>query len=144
MFVDPLKVQSTSSPPQAEKNQDVWEISSSLGGKYEAQNLLGCTAVFLIECRPTFQRYVLPQSSGRWEPSAKGSYTTSDPFTLDSLIALIMEAARTSETSVDIQLRTQQYIPEDSELQSECSTPEFDITPAQLLNAKHVIILELM
>jgi hypothetical protein len=25
----------------------------------EAQNLLGCTAVFLIECRPTFQRYVL-------------------------------------------------------------------------------------
>jgi hypothetical protein len=28
----------------------------------------------------------------------------------------MMEAARTSETSVDIQLRTQQYIPEDSEL----------------------------
>jgi hypothetical protein len=26
------------------------------------------------------------------------------------------EAARTSETSVDIQLRTRQYIPEDSEL----------------------------
>jgi hypothetical protein len=34
-----------------------------------------------------------------------------------SLIALMMEAARTSETSVDIQLRTRQYIPEDSELQ---------------------------
>jgi hypothetical protein len=33
-----------------------------------------------------------------------------------SLIALMMEAARTSETSVDIQLRTRQYIPEDSEL----------------------------
>jgi len=32
----------------------------------EAQNILGCTAVFLIECRPTFQRYVLPPSSGRW------------------------------------------------------------------------------
>jgi hypothetical protein len=32
------------------------------------------------------------------------------------LIALMMEAARTSETSVDIQLRTRQYIPEDSEL----------------------------
>jgi len=31
-------------------------------------------------------------------------------------IALMMEAARTSETSVDIQLRTRQYIPEDSEL----------------------------
>jgi hypothetical protein len=29
----------------------------------------------------------------------------------------MMEAARTSETSVDIQLRTRQYIPEDSELQ---------------------------
>jgi hypothetical protein len=33
-----------------------------------------------------------------------------------SIIALMMEAARTSETSVDIQLRTLQYIPEDSEL----------------------------
>jgi hypothetical protein len=31
------------------------------------------------------------------------------------IIALTMEAARTSETSVDIQLRTRQYIPEDSE-----------------------------
>jgi hypothetical protein len=33
-----------------------------------------------------------------------------------SIIALMMEAKRTSETSVDIQLRTRQYIPEDSEL----------------------------
>jgi hypothetical protein len=33
------------------------------------------------------------------------------------MITLMMEAARTSEMSVDIQLRTQQYIPEDSELQ---------------------------
>jgi hypothetical protein len=32
------------------------------------------------------------------------------------IIALMMEAARTSETSVNIQLRTWQYIPEDSEL----------------------------
>jgi hypothetical protein len=31
-------------------------------------------------------------------------------------ITLMIEAARTSETSVDIQLRTRQYIPEDSEL----------------------------
>jgi hypothetical protein len=31
----------------------------------EAQNLLGSTAVFLIECRPTFQRYMLPPSSGQ-------------------------------------------------------------------------------
>jgi hypothetical protein len=34
-----------------------------------------------------------------------------------STIALMMEAARTSETSVDINLRTRQYIPEDSKLQ---------------------------
>jgi hypothetical protein len=33
-----------------------------------------------------------------------------------SIIALMMEAVCTSETSVDIQLRTQQYIPEDFEL----------------------------
>jgi hypothetical protein len=33
-----------------------------------------------------------------------------------SLIALLMEAARKSESSVYIQLRTRQYIPEDSEL----------------------------
>jgi hypothetical protein len=30
----------------------------------------------------------------------------------------MMEAARTSETSVDIQLRTWQYIPEDTELRT--------------------------
>jgi hypothetical protein len=41
------------------------EISSSSGGEYEAQNLLGCTAVFLIECRPTFRSCVLPPSSRR-------------------------------------------------------------------------------
>jgi hypothetical protein len=46
----------------------------------EAQNILRCTAVFLIECQPTFQRYMLPQHQG------------------------------------DIQLRTRQYFPEDSEL----------------------------
>jgi hypothetical protein len=33
-----------------------------------------------------------------------------------SIIALMMEAARTSETSVNIYLTTRQYIPEDSEL----------------------------
>jgi hypothetical protein len=33
-----------------------------------------------------------------------------------SIIALTMEAACTSETSVNIQVRTQQYISEDSEL----------------------------
>jgi hypothetical protein len=74
-----------------------YSSTQSKGQKYEAQNLLGCTAVFLIECRPTFQGYVLPPSS---------------------LIALMMEAARTSENSVDMQLKTRQYIPEDSELHS--------------------------
>jgi hypothetical protein len=38
--------------------------------------------------------------------------------------ALMMEAARTSETSVDIQLRTRQYIPEDSELQKTLCFPK--------------------
>jgi hypothetical protein len=33
-----------------------------------------------------------------------------------SLIDLMLEAARTSETSVNIELRTWHYIPEDSEL----------------------------
>jgi hypothetical protein len=33
-----------------------------------------------------------------------------------AIIAIMLEAARTSETSVDIQLRTRQYIPDDSEL----------------------------
>jgi hypothetical protein len=32
---------------------------------------------------------------------------------------MMMEAASTSETSIDIQLRTRQYISEDSELQNE-------------------------
>jgi hypothetical protein len=35
------------------------------------------------------------------------------------IIALMIEAARTSETSVDFQLRTRQYIREDSELRVE-------------------------
>jgi hypothetical protein len=37
---------------------------------------------------------------------------------LGIFIALMMEAARTSETSIDIQLRTRQYISEDSELRN--------------------------
>jgi hypothetical protein len=39
-------------------------------------------------------------------------------FCLYHQIVLMMEAARTSETSVDIELRTRQYIPENSELES--------------------------
>jgi hypothetical protein len=37
-------------------------------------------------------------------------------LTAASIRALMMEAARTSETSGDIDLRTRQYIPEDSKL----------------------------
>jgi hypothetical protein len=43
-------------------------------------------------------------------------------------IALTMEAARTSETSVDIQLRTRQYISEDSELHSILLIQKWQIT----------------
>jgi hypothetical protein len=54
-----------------------------------------------------------------------------------SFIALMMEAARTSETSVDIQLRTRQYIPEDSELHAHrrenLKAHIFDITTQCLL-----------
>jgi hypothetical protein len=48
--------------------------------------------VFLIECRPTAVR------------------------TASIITALMMDAAHTSEMLVNIQLRTRQYIPEDSEL----------------------------
>jgi hypothetical protein len=34
-------------------------------GNAEAQNLLRYTAAFLIECRPTFQRCMLPPLSGK-------------------------------------------------------------------------------
>jgi hypothetical protein len=51
------------------------------------------------------------------QPRPLGSCITSYPFALGLLIALMMEATRFSETSVDIDLRTRQYIPEDSELQ---------------------------
>jgi hypothetical protein len=54
------------------------------------QNLLGCTAVFLTECR---------RFRGTCCLHHKG-----------------VMAARTCKTSVDIELRTRQYIPEDSEL----------------------------
>jgi hypothetical protein len=44
------------------------------------------------------------------------STDVSEVRTFSNIITLMMEAARTSETSVDIQLRLWQYIPEDSEL----------------------------
>jgi hypothetical protein len=42
---------------------------------------------------------------------------STDVSEVRAVIALMMEVARTSETSVNIKLRTRQYIPEDSELQ---------------------------
>jgi hypothetical protein len=44
------------------------------------------------------------------------SYITCSPSARGSLIALMMEAVLTSETSVNIYLTTRQYIPEDSKL----------------------------
>jgi hypothetical protein len=43
-----------------------------------------------------------------------------DASIIRAIIVLMMEAAHTSETAVDIQLRTRQYIPEDSELLTSC------------------------
>jgi hypothetical protein len=72
------------------QRSNICEISSSHSGEYEVQNcLLGCTAV-KNNCRPLFQRYVLPPSSG-----------------------IMMEAAHTSETSASNYF-TRQYIPEDN------------------------------
>jgi hypothetical protein len=45
------------------------------------------------------------------------SNDVSDVRAVSTIIVLMMEAARTSETSVDINLITRKYIPEDSELQ---------------------------
>jgi hypothetical protein len=44
------------------------------------------------------------------------STDVSEEYAAPIMRTLMMEAARTSETSVDTQLRTRQYIPEDSEL----------------------------
>jgi hypothetical protein len=54
------------------------------------------------------------------QPIPLDSYITSYLFALGSLIALMMEAARTSETSVYICLTKRQNIPEDSELHTRC------------------------
>jgi hypothetical protein len=50
------------------------------------------------------------------------------------LIAQMMEATRTSETSADIKLRTRQYIPEDSEL----PTRHRENLKPHILSAHHV------
>jgi hypothetical protein len=51
------------------------EVPSSHGGEYEAQNLLGCTAVFLIVCWPTFQSYVRPDDGGSTDLWNVGRHT---------------------------------------------------------------------
>jgi hypothetical protein len=65
------------------------EISSPNGGEYENDSLLGCYTVLSHISWPTFQRFVLPVS-----------------------IALMMEALRTSETSVIFYETTRCNIPE--------------------------------
>jgi hypothetical protein len=64
------------------------EISGSHGGEYEDDCLLGCCAVLSGRSLPTFQRCLLPSSSGWWE-------------TDEWLIALMTEAASTFETLVN-------------------------------------------
>jgi hypothetical protein len=49
--------------PLPSQSFPICDISSSHGGEYETQNLLGSTAMFLIGCRPTFQMCVLRPSS---------------------------------------------------------------------------------
>jgi hypothetical protein len=59
----------------------------------------------------------------------------------------MMEAARTSETSVDIQLRTRQYIPEDSEIHTrrreslKCHMYHITSIAILLLNSNVTIII---
>jgi hypothetical protein len=65
------------------------EILNVIGG--EVQSILGRTAVFSNRCRLTVS---------------------------DVRASLMMEVARTSETSVDIDLRKRQYVPENSGLRT--------------------------
>jgi hypothetical protein len=63
------------------------------------------------------------------------STDVSEVRAISVIIALMMEAARTSETSVDIQLRTRQYIPEDSELEYTCLYLKYKITANLFMEA---------
>jgi hypothetical protein len=58
----------------------------------------------------------------------------------------MMETARTSETSVDIQLRTWQYIPEYSELHCGwvVSTPVSHFEGIQILTQKPAILIQVL
>jgi hypothetical protein len=69
------------------------------------------------------------------------SIDVSEVLAASIIIALMMEAARTSETSVYIQLRTRQYIPEDSELHTRChgNLKSYNITKS--LSYKSITII---
>jgi hypothetical protein len=75
-----------------------YEISGSHGDKYEDGCLLGCWAVMSGRGLPTFQKCLLPPSSGRF--------------------ALMMKAASTPNTLVNRYQTTRRNKPEDSHLQS--------------------------
>jgi hypothetical protein len=75
------------------------ETSSSHGGEYEDDCLLGCCAVQSGRNLPKFQRF--------WCLHHQGD---------DALIALTMEAVSISETSVNLYQTTLRNIPEDSHL----------------------------
>jgi hypothetical protein len=76
--------------------------------KFKDGCLLGCSAVLFGRSLPTFQMPLLPPSSGR---SASETIT---------LIALMMEAGRTSETLVNFYQTTRRNNPEESHLRTHC------------------------
>jgi hypothetical protein len=71
---------------------------------------------YAVQSSGIFCHVVKQMSTDVSEVHAACSWLTSYLFVLGSLISLIMEAAHTSETSVDICLTTRQNILEDSEL----------------------------
>jgi hypothetical protein len=74
------------------------------------------------------------------QSSPLDSYITSYLLAQGSFIALMMEAACNSETSVDIDLTTQQYIPEDSALHTRRSD---NLKPHRVLQSFEIMIRNL-
>jgi hypothetical protein len=111
-------------------NKHLRMIWGSHGGEYEDGCLLGCSAVWTGIKLPVFQRFLLPPSSGRWY-----------------LIALMMEAVRTSETSVNSCQSARCCSPEDSRIQTSKDsvrtakkTPHFTVTKINRLTLFKEII----
>jgi hypothetical protein len=96
-----LQVHTASQPRRPHRHG---EISGSHGDWYEYGCLLGCCTVWSDRILPTFQRCLLSPLSGLWV-----------------LIALILEAASTSETSVNFYQTTRRSNPEDSHLHLQMS-----------------------